>query len=128
MALLLTTGAAVTAFAVSSFNSTAPIENQTSFQLDQTPPPELLAWMEAPENLTRGNTGQFEIFVTNVGNTSASVIEVDWILSPGLETVYQNDNCTGLAPNNSCVAVVFVDVTGSTELGRNAVRGELRYG
>lgn len=131
MALLLTTGAAVTAFAVSGVNATNASEENTTLELPEDSNLNLSVRMSLPQNLTRGDASteaEFHIFVTNEGNTTVEIVIVDWILSPGFETVAMTSNCTGLVANNTCVATLIVNSTLDVPLGLNQVRGEVRYG
>ena len=128
IALLLTTSAAVTAFAISEFNATNYSEVPETPSLELTITPELSAVLKLPHNLTRGQMAEFEVFVTNNRNSSVETIELLWYLSPGIETVQDVDNCTGLASGDSCVFSLIVNGTMSTILGPNEVRGEVRYG
>lgn len=131
MALLLTTGAALTAFAVSGLNATNASEETPAPEMPKTSAVNLSASMVLPRNLTRGELGQetaFRIFVTNTGNTTAEIVAVDWFLSPGIETILQTDNCSRLEANATCVATIFVNSSLETALGPNQIRGEVRYG
>ena len=131
MALLLTTGATVTAFAVSEMNETlvdGDLTEVKSVAESTKGVPTLEADILLPEMIIRGESQEFRINVTNVGDTVANTVYVQWQLSQGVETIVQSHNCTGLMPQDSCIARIQVQVTSNALVGGNQVKGEIYYG
>lgn len=131
MALLLTTGATVTAFAVSEMNETlvdGGLAEVDSVETNTENVPTLEALLLLPEMIIRGESQEFRINVTNVGDIVTNTVIVQWSLSPGIETLNQSHNCVNLMPQNSCIAKIQVQLTSDTLLGSNYVKGEIYYG